>query len=65
MGRRIGYLDAMAEHPEILTAEYLSSLSPNERSAAIRERVVTDEDENPELVAWARAQYQAMLEASS
>lgn len=55
----------MAEHPEIMTAEYLRQLSPNERDAAIRERMVTDEEAHPELVAWARERYQAMLEASS
>ena len=48
--------------PVILTAAEMEKLSPNDRAAAVRERMVTDVNANPELVAWARARYRAMFD---
>lgn len=55
---------SMATDDHIVTAAEMERLSPNERAALIQERMVTDDNPNPELVAWARERYQAMLEAS-
>ena len=37
----------MAENPELITAEVLHDMSPDERAAAVREHIVTDLDELP------------------
>ena len=37
----------MAETPELITAEALDDMSPDERAAAVREHIVTDLDELP------------------
>lgn len=54
---------AMTE-PTIVTAAEMEKLSPNERAAIVRKHMVTDLDAaDPELVAWAREQAKALLEA--
>jgi hypothetical protein len=54
---------AMPE-PAILTAAEMEKFSPNERAAAVRERMVTDLTQaDPALVAWAREQAKAILDA--
>ena len=37
----------MAENPELITAAALDDMSPDERAAAVRDRIVTDLDELP------------------
>jgi|GraSoiStandDraft_42_1057292.scaffolds.fasta_scaffold1846133_1 hypothetical protein len=37
----------MAEKPDLITAAALDAMSPDERAAAVRERIVTDLDELP------------------
>ena len=37
----------MAEKPELITTVALDAMSPDERAAAVRERIVTDLDELP------------------
>jgi hypothetical protein len=38
----------MAEKPELITAAALDAMSPDERAAAVKERIVTDLDELPD-----------------
>ena len=45
----------MADKPEVLSAEQLDAMTPDERAQAFRDRVVTDPDELPED--WRRKIY--------
>lgn len=45
---RARYGREMAEKREILSAEQLDAMTPDERAMALRDRIVTDPDEVPE-----------------
>jgi hypothetical protein len=57
-----GVADAPA--PRLITAAELEQMTPDQRAAAFRERVVTNlDDADPALVEWARAKGRELLEA--
>ncbi len=38
----------MADKPEVLSADQLDAMTPDERAQAFRDRIITDADEMPE-----------------